>query len=617
MRTYQHIVPSLVKMLLTVAILSFLKPPTLLAWLNGQNASYVLGQSNFSSNGTADTQTGLKTQMFWTGGNTYDATHKWLFVPDAFNNRVLIYDFNATPLATTPAPVPATYVLGQPNFTSNASAFTQNGMFAPESVAFDATSQRLFVGEYGNYRILVFDLSSGVTNYMNAAYVLGQSTWTTATQYSPPKQWTINKPGGMFYDGSGSNQRLFVADTSNSRVLVFDFNVTPLASGSSATYVLGQSNFTSMVQTASQTGMNQDTGLTYDYGTNRLFVTDALNSRVLVYDFNVSPLATTPAPVPATYVLGQPNFTSNSGAATQSGLLFPANIALDPLRQQLFVADMSNNRTEIFNLWGGIVNGMNASYVLGQPNFTSNTPATNATNLRLPYGVTYDSADQWLFVTDTFNNRVMVFNSTNISLPMACSGPTMICGAVTAAEGGASLPGVPVSLRDAQGTLMATRKTDSSGNFSFSTSDGLTPSSTYYIVPTVGRTQSAVPFEYPIPNLQPAGAFASLQIRGMPANLQLSGATPGTSILISTASYAGSNSPTVSPSAGNAGFYTAMVTTAGTATVPVPAGYSYYVTCWLAQASGASVTYARDPANGSNGPYPVTTPNGQVAVACP
>ena len=46
-------------------------------------------------------------------------------------------------------------VLGQPNFTSSAVNTTQNGMYAPDGVAFDA-SGNLYVVESNNNRVTMF-----------------------------------------------------------------------------------------------------------------------------------------------------------------------------------------------------------------------------------------------------------------------------------------------------------------------------------------------------------------------------------------------------------------------------------------------------------------------------
>lgn len=193
----------------------------------------------------------------------------------------------------------------------------------------------------------------------------------------------------------------------------------------------------------------------------------------------------------------------------------------------------------------------------------------------------------------------------------------MICGTISAAENPTiQLANVPVELRDWHGTLLSTTKSDSSGGYSFGPT-GLSTNNTYYVTPVVGRTESAVPLYNPVANLQSVGALVNPQIRGVPGTLQISGAPAGSYILISTASYTGSNAPTMnSRFSGSIGYYSAATGWDGAASVHAPTGTSYYLTCWVAQPAGPSVTYARMPASGSSGPYTVS-PNTTVPLSCP
>jgi DNA-binding beta-propeller fold protein YncE len=56
-----------------------------------------------------------------------------------------------------------------------------------------------------------------------------------------------------------------------------------------------------------------------------------------------------------------------------------------------------------------ITNGMNAAKVLGQPNFTDGTANTTQDRLSGPGFADYDPGSGRLFVTDSGNNRVMIF----------------------------------------------------------------------------------------------------------------------------------------------------------------------------------------------------------------
>lgn len=141
----------------------------------------------------------------------------------------------------------------------------------------------------------------------------------------------------------------------------------------------------------------------------RLVVADTLNNRVLIW--NSFPTSNGQA---ADLVLGQADFVSadpNRSSAVNpppaaNTLQFP-QLGVYVLNNQLFVADAYNHRVMIWNSFP-TSNGQAANAVIGQPNFTSNTPGTTATTLNQPSGVF--AVGTQLFVTDTNNNRVMIYN---------------------------------------------------------------------------------------------------------------------------------------------------------------------------------------------------------------
>jgi len=590
-----------------ILALTIFLPGRVVAFVNGQNAAYVLGEPNFTSVSGNLSRNGMNSPQ----GVLFDTSTARLFVADVQNNRVLVYDFNLTPLLTTPAPIPASYVLGQPDFVSNGAATTRNGMNGPINLAYDASNQRLFVSDGWNHRVLVYDFTlTPLTNPapIPASVVLGQPNFNTNSQNTT--QSGLSSPAGLAYDPSSHS--LFVGD--DRRILVFD--VDPLfeayGDGMNAYAVLGEPDFTSMNMGTSQTLLLSTLGLAYDSSAQQLFATDMINERVLVYDFTITPL-TNPAPIPASFVLGQPDFTSRTAQyGAQNSEVNPVPVSLDPVSRRLFVGG-SNGVIE-YDLWGGITNDMNAAHVLGGPNFLGPYRiGVTAGSMFGANGLAYDPTNRRLFVVDDVWDRVLVFDENNLGgTPNACpSGPAMqICGTVVATEDGVTtLPGVPVELRDWHGTLLTTQKTNDSGAYSFTT--GLTAGNTYYINPVIDRTQSAIPTQYPIQSLPGIGAQANLALRGWPGTLQVNTAGVGSFILISTTAYSGSNAPTMSPALGSSGFYTLTAKGDGTAALSASPG-SYYMTCWQQQLSNGSVTYIRNPATSSSGPY-ATSPN-QVTI---
>jgi len=211
-------------------------------------------------------------------------------------------------------------------------------------------------------------------------------------------------PSGVAYDAG--NSRLFVADTGNHRVLAY--NVATIANGQNAANVLGEPDFTTIYWgVTTQSRLTQPTGVAYDGSAARLFVVEYGDSRVMVYN-----AATITNGQNAANVLGQADFTSNGSALTQSGMAGSYGVAYDAGNSRLFVVENSNSRVLVFNA-ATITNGQNAANVLGQADFTTNSfswGVTTQSGMASPYGVAYDAGNSRLFVADSGNNRVKVYD---------------------------------------------------------------------------------------------------------------------------------------------------------------------------------------------------------------
>jgi sugar lactone lactonase YvrE len=143
-----------------------------------------------------------------------------------------------------------------------------------------------------------------------------------------------------------------------------------------ASLVIGQTVFTTSASATTAAGLNFPTGVTFDISGN-LWIGDSFNNRVLRYS---PPFATG---MSATLVLGQANFTTSTLALTQNGFNLPFGVGFDS-SGDLVVPDVNNNRSLLFS--PPFSNNMNATLVIGQPNFTTNTAATTATGQNHPFG---------------------------------------------------------------------------------------------------------------------------------------------------------------------------------------------------------------------------------------
>jgi sugar lactone lactonase YvrE len=326
---------------------------------------------------------------------------------EAFNSSATFIGFDEI-VVTTNNPTPTPTAKPTPTPTQRptpTSAITPTPTPAP-----------LFISDQQNNRVLEF--KRPFSNGMNAAVVLGQPAFTAS--FPAVAQNRLNFPWSLTQDHAGN---LYVADGGGNRVLQF---VPPFSSDKNASVVIGQADFVSSGPATTQSGLSFPAGVAVDQAGN-LYVSERSNNRVLEF----SPPFT--SGMAATMVIGQTSFFTSVSATTQSGLSFPAGIALDPAGH-LFVADQANNRVLEFE--PPFLAGMKASVVFGQTNFTSRTAAVTQKGLSAPLAVALDAVGN-LFVADAQNNRVLEFkkpftSGMNASVVIGQTSFTLNAGATTA-----------------------------------------------------------------------------------------------------------------------------------------------------------------------------------------
>ena len=356
--------------------------------VNQTAADVVIGQPNMTSNTANNGGISAQTLNFPTGVYKVGTA---LFISDQSNNRVL--KFNTVPTANSTA---ADFVLGQANMTSSSAGITSQTLSAPYYVAGSGT--KLFVADYNNNRVLIWN-TIPTANQTAADVVLGQPNMTSSTLNNGGlSAQTLYNPRSVTSDGT----RLFVTDSANGRILIW--NAIPTVSQTAANIQFGHTLMT-------KSGFNGDLGasqLTWPTGITgdgtRLIATDFNNSRVLIW--NTLPTSTAQA---ADVVVGQPDMVSNSGAVTSQKLNLPRKASSDGTR--LFIVDSGNNRVLMYSAIP-TANNTAASFVLGQPSFTvstANNGGLSAQTMSSPFGVSSDGTN--LAVADTANNRVLLWTS--------------------------------------------------------------------------------------------------------------------------------------------------------------------------------------------------------------
>jgi len=378
------------------------------------------------------------------------------------NNRVLIYDTTTLPKPldiinrerspNIRCPVcvgTPTTVLGQPDFTSTDPGTSDHNLRTPLGVATDGV--RLIIADTDNNRVLIWNTIPTSSN-TPADLVLGQPDFTSVAAPRPPSAKSMRGPQGVWIQ----NGKLFVADTQNNRVLIW--NSIPTTNGQPADVVLGQPNFTTAIEvdiTKATVNPKADTLLSPVSVTSdgqRLYVTDLGNNRVLIW--NSIP---TTNQQPADVVVGQPDMVSavanNAYTVDSNGVQTPVlcttpngtdsnnhptypklcaatlnwpRFALSD-GKWLFIADAGNDRVLVYKSVPAY-NGAAADVVLGQPSDTVNLASddkdsgdplrrSSSDSMRTPMSLAWDGTNLW--VSDPFNRRVLGFTLAEPSIPFA------------------------------------------------------------------------------------------------------------------------------------------------------------------------------------------------------
>jgi uncharacterized protein (TIGR03437 family) len=418
----------------------------------GQAARLVMGQSTFTSQDPNSSDTILG----GVSGLAYAADT--LFVADSnrvgalpSNHRVLVFGSLSSQLPSPTAPLSydrkcpvclgqATAVLGQPDFTTVTEHLVAapNNLRLPTAVASDGV--HVVVADTNHNRVLIWNRIPA-TNNAPADVVVGQANFVGSALPAggAPTAKSMRGPQGVWIQ----NGRLYVADTQNNRVLIY--NQIPTANGAAADVVLGQPNFTTATeanlasQTTTATASNLLNPVAVSSDGIHLFVTDLGYNRVLIW--NNIPTSNGAA---ADVEIGQPDMTSavannaysgqaaistsdttnkqtpvlctvSNGTDVNNNPIYPnsCNYTVSFPRfalaggNRLFIADGGNDRVLVFNRIP-TTNAQPADYIIGQIGGTVNQASDAADSLRTPMSLAWDGTN--LYVSDAFNRRITVYS---------------------------------------------------------------------------------------------------------------------------------------------------------------------------------------------------------------
>jgi uncharacterized protein (TIGR03437 family) len=431
-----------IPLFLLSAVAVFAQSAQPFTFVTGQAARLVVGQpSGFTSQDTnsSDTTIGSASGIAVAGDMLFVADSNRVGAAPS-NNRVLIF---ANLSSQLPAPTAelvdnskcpvcvgtATVVLGQPDFvtTTQNQVPTQNSLQNPQGVASDGV--HLVVADTDDNRVLIWN-HIPTSNNQNADVVVGQPNFVTNTlSGNTPSAKSMRGPEGVWLQDG----KLFVADTQNNRVLIY--NHIPTTNGVAADVVVGAPNFTTYVNPDISQQLN---GAAANTMLSPVSVTDLGFNRVLI--FSSIPTSNGAA---AAVALGQPDLVSSIANNAYTGTA--ATSSTDTAEKQVPVlckvsngVDLDNNPTypngcnatlnfpryalavggrvavadggnDRLLIWDQTppTTGSLADTVIGQIGGDVNQATDAADSLRTPTAMAWDGAN--FYVSDTYNRRINVY----------------------------------------------------------------------------------------------------------------------------------------------------------------------------------------------------------------
>jgi sugar lactone lactonase YvrE len=404
----------------------------------GASANKVFGQAGFTTDTAATTATGL----YGPSGLAIDRDDN-LWVASEGSNRVLRYNGGAASGDTT-----ADLVLCQASFTTSLNGTTASTCSAPGGVAVDCDGA-VYVTDYFNHRVLRFTtLANGASATAvigQANFTSGQCNRGLATPAADslcyPMSALVDRLGNALV-GEYGNHRLLRYDLPRARP------VPALASLSPPAVPAGSGAFTLTVNGArfhgdSVVNWNGSPRPTAYLSDRRLVAQVAAADLAPGGPFaitvstpspgggtsaflNVTTYAPAPLDGAADRVLGQPGFdaeVSRNPAVGEEVLGFPGastvglasllQLVVDPASGRLFAADFQAHRVMSWPSAQAFSNAQPADLILGQPDEFSTLcnrglAAPSSASLCVPYGLAVDPAGA-LYVADKDNHRVLQF----------------------------------------------------------------------------------------------------------------------------------------------------------------------------------------------------------------
>lgn len=240
------------------------------------------------------------------------------------------------------------------------------GALATIAVCLDTPAAIICAGELGfladpTIACISFVASQIATHFHNQAALQLIDAAGIVQDPTDPLGWA-----GLICDAlaptSSSGPRIYVTNSGNGTVNVFDQNGAPLSS---------QFNFPGLVA---------PDGIAYDASTQQLYITDVGDDSIKVYTLD-----------------GQRVDTTNLFPTTPGGN--PEDILFNPINREFYVNDTNFNSILVFSEQGNPI---------------TNLPANAFAGLSGPFGLGFDHATDLIYVSNSNTNQVLVFDQNGV-----------------------------------------------------------------------------------------------------------------------------------------------------------------------------------------------------------
>ena len=286
----------------------------------------------------------------------------------------------------------STIVASMSNFAgalrTNGNAFSVPLNF-PNCIDVDSKNNFIFFTEGNLVRAVNLETSSTIV-------FAGSTTSGYTGDGNAATSATLFQPNGIAIDEK--NNLIFIADSWNHVIRV-------VQRSSGAIFTLagnGSIGYSGDGKIALGATFKYPHGLAFDAANNLLYIADSANNVVRVLDCTTYIISTFAGN-------GSQGYSGDGYAATKATFFFPIGVAVDSLRNLVYITENLNHVVRVVNRTTGII-----STIAGQgiPGFSENTGVAKNAIFDSPTYIQVDSEKNLIYISDTNNNAIRVIDGT-------------------------------------------------------------------------------------------------------------------------------------------------------------------------------------------------------------